>query len=148
MQPIPDRVIFGLAAAVLSTLLFHQGMWALLHQAGLMPPPFPTDLVPPFGLPRIYNLCLWSGVWGIPFGLLQPWFPRGWAPGERGLATGVAAALTGLFLLPMLHGQPVAGDWAPLAFVRAFLINGSRGLGLGVLYHRLPLWTSREVRPD
>jgi hypothetical protein len=39
-------------------LTFHQGIWALLHAAGLMPPaPYPTDPVPPLGVPRIVNFC-------------------------------------------------------------------------------------------
>ena len=58
----PKRALLGFAAAVVSVLTFHQGMWALLHAAGLMPPaPYPTDPVPPFGVPRIANFCFWAG---------------------------------------------------------------------------------------
>src|SRR5215213_7952813 len=46
----PTRALLGFAAAAVSVLTFHQGTWALLHAAGLMPPaPYPTDPVPPFG---------------------------------------------------------------------------------------------------
>jgi hypothetical protein len=39
----PTRALLGFAAAVLSVRTFHQGMWALLHVAGIMPPaPYPT----------------------------------------------------------------------------------------------------------
>ncbi len=41
----PKRALLGFAAAVLSVLTFHQGMWALLHAAGIMPPP-PTRPTP------------------------------------------------------------------------------------------------------
>jgi hypothetical protein len=52
-----NRASLGFLAAVISVLLFHQGMWELLHLMGLMPPPYPTDGVLPFGVPRIVNLC-------------------------------------------------------------------------------------------
>ena len=43
----------GIVAAVISVLIFHQGMWALLHYLEIpgmtMPPPYPTDPIPPFG---------------------------------------------------------------------------------------------------
>jgi hypothetical protein len=44
----PTRALLGFAAAVLSVLTFHQGMWALLYAAGIKPPPpYPTNPVPP-----------------------------------------------------------------------------------------------------
>ena len=43
----PRRAALGFIAAVLSVPTFHQGMWALLHAAGIMPPaPYPTNPVP------------------------------------------------------------------------------------------------------
>jgi hypothetical protein len=30
-----------------------------------MPPPYPTDPIPPWGIPRIVNLCFWGGLYGI-----------------------------------------------------------------------------------
>ena len=44
------RALLGFLAAVISVLTFHQGMWALLHLAGQMPPPYPTRGVPPWGV--------------------------------------------------------------------------------------------------
>ncbi len=57
------RAALGSAAAVLSVLTFHQGLWALLHAAGIMPPaPQPTNPVPPLGAPLIGNLCFWGSA--------------------------------------------------------------------------------------
>ena len=73
----PRRALLGFAAGVLSVLSFHQGMWAILHAAGLMPPaPYPTDPVPPLGVPRIANFCFWGGLYGAAFGLALPRLPR------------------------------------------------------------------------
>ena len=56
MVSIGTRIGLGIVAAVISVLIFHQGMWALLHYLEIpgmtMPPPYPTDPIPPFGVPR------------------------------------------------------------------------------------------------
>ena len=73
----PQRAALGFAAAVLSVLTFHQGMWAVLHAAGVMPlAPYPTNPVPPFGVPLIASLCFWGGLYGLAFGLTLPRLPR------------------------------------------------------------------------
>jgi hypothetical protein len=131
-----NRASLGFLAAVISVLVFHQGMWELLHLFGLMPAPYPTDGVPPFGVPRIVDLCFWGGVWGAAFGLVLPQLPGSYAMWVRGLGLGIAAALVGLFIVPLIKGLPVAGNWSAMAFVRSFLINGFWGIGVGVL---LPL---------
>lgn len=126
----------GFVAAVISVLTFHQGMWALLYAAGLMPPPYPMRGVPPFGVPLIIDLCFWGGVWGAAFGLVLPRLPRSYPMWALGLGLGIAAALVGLFIVPVIKGLPVAGGWVPMAFVRSFLINGCWGIGVGLI---LPL---------
>ena len=75
MEKPLNRAIFGFVTAVIFVLVVHQGMWKLLHLFGIMPGPYPTDGVPPFGLPRIVNLCFWGGLWGVVFGLC---FAAGW----------------------------------------------------------------------
>ena len=43
MEKSLNRALLGFVVAVISVLLFHQGMWELLHRFGLMPSPYPTD---------------------------------------------------------------------------------------------------------
>ncbi len=126
------RAAFGFFAAVLSVLIFHQGMWAVLHALHEMPAPYPTAPVPPFGLPHIVDLCFWGGVWGALFGLVLPVLPESAPMWLLGLALGILAALVGLFVVPALKGQPLAGGFALMGFVRSFLINGFWGLGVGL----------------
>jgi len=129
-----NHAILGFIAAAISVLTFHQGMWALLHLASLMPPPYPTRGVPPFGVPLIIDLCFWGGVWGAVFGLVLPRLPASHPMWVRGLGLGIAAALFGLFIVPLIKGLPVAGGWAPMSFIRSFLINGFWGIGVGLLF--------------
>lgn len=131
-----NRAVLGFVAAAISVLVFHQGMWGLLHLLGLMPPWYPTAGVPPFGVPRIIDLCFWGGVWGAAFGLVLPSLPKSYPMWVLGLGLGIAAALVGLFIVPLIKGLHVAGGWAVMAFVRSFLINGCWGIGVGLI---LPL---------
>lgn len=131
-----NRAVLGFVAAVISVLVFHQGMWGLLHLLGMMPPWYPTRGVPPFGVPLIIDLCFWGGVWGALFGLALPRLPNSYPMWVLGLGLGIAAALVGLFIVPLIKGLPVAGGWAATAFVRSFLINGCWGIGVGLI---LPL---------
>ena len=132
-----NRATFGFVAAVFSVLTFHQGMWELLHLIGLMPLPYPTRGVPPFGVPLIIDLCFWGGVWGAVFGLVQPRLPESYLMWVRGLGLGIAAALVGLFIVPLIKGLPVARDWAVMAFVRSFVINGFWGIGVSLFFSSL-----------
>ena len=128
-----QRAGMAFVAAVVSVLVFHQAMWAVLHVAGLMPPPYPTDGVPPFGAPRIASLCFWGGLWGAAFGLTLPSLPASLPLWLKGLCLGIAAALVGLFVVPAIKGLPLAGGWNPMAFVISFLINGFWGAGVGLI---------------
>src|SRR3546814_4475500 len=74
----PARLTVMFVAAFLATLIFHQGMFAILHAAGLIPaPPFPMAPTEPFGVPKVISLALWGGVWGFVFSWVEPKFPRG-----------------------------------------------------------------------
>jgi len=143
MAGIQKRIALGFFAAVISVLIFHQGAWSILHYLALpglgMPPPYPLDPIPPFGVPRIVNLCFWGGVWGALFGAVWrgPRASTWWA----GIILGVAAALTGLFIVPAIKGLPIAGlaldNW-----IRSLLINGTWGLGVGLILTILPYQTA------
>jgi hypothetical protein len=142
MPSPPMRALLGFIAAVISVLIFHQGMLAALHTLALpglaMPPPYPIDPIPPWGIPRIINLCFWGGLYGIVFGLI---LPRLTAPlWLCGLALGVIAALVGILVVPAVKGLPIGSGWILLNWVRSLLINGFWGLGVGLI---LPQLTAR-----
>jgi tetrahydromethanopterin S-methyltransferase subunit B len=140
MAGIQKRIALGFIVGAISVLTFHQAMWELLHYLALpglgMPPPFPTEPVPPFGVPRIASLCFWGGVWGAAFGAVWrgPRASLWWA----GLLLGVVAALTGMFIVAAIKGQPIGGGWVLTNWIRSLLINGFWGLGVGLMLSALP----------
>jgi hypothetical protein len=79
-------------------------------------------------------------VWGTLFGLLLPRFT--WPHWLCGLILGVIAAMAGWFIVAPLKGQPIAAGGAPLVMLRSLLINGSFGLGVGLI---LPLLMPRSL---
>jgi hypothetical protein len=139
------RAVYGFIAAALSVAIFHQAMWEALHLLALpglgMPPPYPTDPTPPFGIPRILSLCFWGGLYGAVFGLLLPYLRRPLWP--RGLVLGIIAALVGLFVVAAIKGQAVGGSWMWQNWVRSLLINGFWGIGVALI---LPLFPVRSAR--
>ena len=139
MQSAPMRAFLGFVAAAISVLTFHQGMWALLYGLGAMPvPPYPTRPMPPFSVPLIVDLCFWGGLYGAVFGLLRPRFTAPlWI---NGLIMGIIAALVGMFIVAPIKGTPIANGWMLWPIVRSFLINGSWGVGVGLI---LPLLMPR-----
>lgn len=137
-MPLPQRLLIGFLCAVLSVLTFHQGMLLLLRELGLFGIP-PTALVwnlqpasRAFGLPSLVNLCFWGGLYGVAYGWLAPRFT--WPAWASGLATGVAASLVGFFIVSALRGQPIGGGWQAMAWVRSLAINGTFGIGLGLIW--------------
>jgi hypothetical protein len=135
----PMRAFLGFVAGAIAVLVFHQGMWMLLHAVGqIMQTPYQTRPVPPFGVPYIADLCFWGGVYGMIYALVQPQLqvPR-WA---SGLALGFVAVLVGWFVVAPLKGLPAANGWNAAPMLRALLINLTWGLGVALI---LPLLKPR-----
>ena len=134
------RALLGFVAAALSVLTFHQLTWALLHAAGLWPPaPYPTDPVPPLGVPRILNAAFWGGLYGILLGLAVPRLRRTplWL---AGLVVGVLAVLVLWLVVQPLKGQPVGGGAGAGRMLASALIHAAWGLGVGLILAVLLRW--------
>ena len=96
------RAVLGFVAGVIAVLIFHQGAWATLHLAGLMPPPYPMGPTPPWGVPETLNFCFWGGLWGAAYGLVAPKLAL--PPWLSGLMLGVIANLVLLPLFTIVDG--------------------------------------------
>lgn len=121
-------------AGFVSTLVFHQGVLAALHAAGLWPKPaWPMTPTAPFKVPAVISLAFWGGLWGIALWLLlqnmagmNPWV----------LATVFGAlgpSLVALLVVFPLKGLPLAGGWDPKVIGAVLILNGAWGLGVLVL---------------
>ena len=120
-------------AGFLSTLIFHQGVLAVLHAAGATDrKPFTMTPTAPLGVPAVISLAFWGGIWGI---LL--WLAIGSAGGLSywllALVLGaIAPSIVALFVVFPLKGQPVAGGWKPAILLGALLLNGAWGIGVAL----------------
>jgi hypothetical protein len=119
-------------AGFLSVLVFHQGFLTLWYLWGLTPnPPFPTRATAPLGVPQIWSLAFWGGVWGLVFGFIANKWPTGAKYWIGAIVFGaLAPTLFGRLVLAPLRGQPINFDI--LSLWRGLLINGVFGLGIGV----------------
>jgi hypothetical protein len=135
-------LVFGFIAGALSFLVFHQGAIALLHAMNVVPrAPYSMAATQPFGVPQMWSLAFWSGLWGL---VLAALFLR--MRGARlmlaALAFGaVLPTLVGWFVIAPLRGQPVANGFVLSRMWIGPLVNGIWGLGTGIV---LALLDSRK----
>jgi hypothetical protein len=121
-------------AGFVSTLVFHQGVLALLNAAG-MTARRPWVMAPtrPFGVPAVLSLAFFGGLWGI---LLWEAVRK-----RTGAAHWVVALLFGavlptlvaLFVVLPLKGMGVGGGFKPDLVAGALILNGAWGLGVAAL---------------
>jgi len=125
----------GFLAGFVATLVVHQGVWALLYGASLLPssmPPWPLDLVPPFGVPAVVSKAFWGGLWGAALGVLLH-RREGAAYWLSWLSLGaLAPTLAGVFVVPVLKGLG-AQAFDANRFAIGCVVNGAWGLGTGAL---------------
>jgi hypothetical protein len=130
--------LFGFIAGFFATLVFHQLTLALLWALGLAAfPPYSMALTRPFGIPAVFSLSFWGGVWGILFALIHGSFPR------RAAYWAVAFFFGAILpsLVALLVVLPLKGWHLPL-LLTAFLVNGAWGIGTGLILKTLSAWSS------
>lgn len=131
----PIAIVGGFLAGFFATLIFHQLAVALLWWLHFAPgPPYRMTPVPPFGVPAVFSLAFWGGVWGILFAYLSPWFGKG--PGywlKALLFGGIFPSLVALFVVLPLKGGPVGAGWQWGIWCFAFIVNACWGLGTALL---------------
>lgn len=141
----------GFIAGFASTLMFHQGMLMLLHSTGMTPNmPFGLQPTQPLGVPQVWSLAFWGGVWGIVFLWVVDHLPQGrlyWI--DSVIFGAVAPSLVAWFVVMPLKDMPVAGGWHAAGILTALLVNGAWGLGTGIflrLGHE-PYSVSKQAPP-
>ena len=135
----PARFLFGFIAGFLATLIFHQLSLWVLWRVGLAPlKPFSTALTKPFGVPAVFSLAFWGGIWGIIFSMVHLRFPAHIGYWVTAFLFGALLPSTAALLVVLpLKGHPVGGGWHPPLLLTAFLINGAWGVGAGLILRML-----------
>lgn len=130
-----SRFLLAFLAGFLAVVIFHQGMLALLHGINLTPrSPFPTTPTQPLGIPQIWSLAFWGGVWGLVFAAIAPRFRQDRSYWISALLFGaIAPTLVAWFLVAPLKNQPIAGGFQPAAMLTGLLVNGAWGIGTALL---------------
>ncbi len=139
---LPMLLVFGFIAGFIATLVFHQFVLALLWSVGVAPfSPFQMSATTPFGVPAMFSLAFWGGIWGLIFAFIHNRFPYGagyWVVAF--LFGAIATSFVALFIVLPLKGLPMAGGGNPSLLVTAFLINGAWGVGTGLILKLLSNW--------
>jgi len=126
-------LIVAFLSGAAAVLLFHQGAATGLHALGLTPrAPYSMQATQPFGVPQIWSITFWGGVWGL---LLAVALAR--LDGARLIAAAlvfgaVLPTLVAWFVVAPLKGQPLAGGFVPAAMTVAIIVNAAWGLGTGI----------------
>ncbi len=121
-------------AGFIATLVFHQGVFQLLHMAGVVPnPAWNMSPVPPLGVPSVLSLAFFGGLWGCLLWLL---IKRASGVKHWLLATLWGAILPSAVALAIvfpMKGMVVASGGYPKLIVGALLLNGVWGLGVALM---------------
>jgi hypothetical protein len=138
------RLVFSFAAGFLATLIFHQLALWVLWSLGFAPfAPFQLAATRPFGVPAVFSLSFWGGIWGILFSFVEGRFParRGYWVATF-LFGAILPSLVALIIVLPLKGRPMGGGWGQPLLVTAFLINGAWGIGTAFF---LRLFSSKRL---
>jgi hypothetical protein len=125
----PLRLGLGFVAGALAVPIFHQGVFALLHAAGVIPyPAFDMTPTRPLGVPAVVSISFWGGVWGVVFAALSPrWHGKQywiWAA----IFGAVPLTLVFVFVVSPLKTGAIASPLVPILVVGA-LLNAAWGIG-------------------
>ena len=67
-MPSLKLLTLGFAAGFIATLIFHQGLWYIFNQVGVIPldrPAWAMDSTSPFEIPAVLSKAFWGGLWGL-----------------------------------------------------------------------------------
>ena len=134
-----NALLFGFIAGFFGTLVFHQFTLSVLWGLGMAPFP-PYSMIPthPFGIPAVFSLSFWGGIWGILFALIHSHFPgRGVYWVVAFFFGAILPSLVALMVVLPLKGRPMGGGWHLTLLLTAFLVNGAWGIGTGLILKML-----------
>jgi hypothetical protein len=126
-------LLAGLVAGAVSTIVFHQGMAALLHALELTArAPYSFAPTAPFGVPALLSIAFWGALWGAFLAAVLRNLDGTRLVVAATILGAIAPTLVAWFVVAPLKGQPPAGGWAPAAMLAGPLVNAAWGLGTGL----------------
>ncbi|MBC8013966.1 MAG: hypothetical protein H7X74_07805 [Methyloceanibacter sp.] len=137
-MPLLKLLILGFIAGFLATLIFHQGLWYLFNQTGVIPPDrpaWPLDPIPPFGVPSAISKAFWGGLWGAGLALLFGQLSGATYWASWTVAGAVALTCVAFFVVLPIKGEAIPALWP--RFATGLLLNGAWGFGTALLLRLL-----------
>lgn len=140
------RLFFGFIAGFLATLIFHQLCLYVLWAMDYAPfAPFVMAPTEPFGVPVLFSLAFWGGIWGILYAMIDQRFPARCGYWLTAFLFGaIFPSLVALLVVLPLKGKAMGGGWHAPLLVTAFLINGAWGVGTGLFLKLFLRWSGRS----
>ncbi len=126
-------ILVGFLAGAASVLLFHQGALALLHATHFAArAPYSLARTAPFGIPQVWSLAFWGGVWGMVLAEVMRRLDGAGLIGAALVFGATMPTLVAWFVVAPLKGQPIAAGGAASAAAVALIVNAAWGLGTGI----------------
>jgi hypothetical protein len=94
--------------------------------------PYAMQTTQPFGIPQVWALTFWGGVWGVLFAALLRRYDGAGLVFASLLLGAVLPTVVAWFLVAPLKGQPVAAGFEPVAMAFGVIVNAAWGLGTGL----------------
>lgn len=113
----------------LATLIFHQGLFTVFYFGGMVPSaPFNMNPVPPLGVPAVFSLAFFGGLWGLVLWAILRRFN-----GFKFWLGNVIVGAIGPTAVAMLVVFPLKGlAVSAQTWVGGLILNGFWGLGVAI----------------
>jgi hypothetical protein len=130
---LPQWILVGALAGAASVLIFHQGLLALLYALDLTGRiPYSLRPTQPFGVPQVWSLVFWGGVWGAVFAAMLRRYDGGRLVTMAILLGATLPTLVAWFVVAPLKGQEFAAGFDTLLMMASLALNSAWGLGTGL----------------
>jgi hypothetical protein len=137
--------MLGFLAGAIAYLVFHQGGFWLLTQAGFLKAnTWSLATVKPLGVPAVINFMFWTGLWGVVGAFLVP---RLGLPTALGwiLFAAIVPTLVNWFVVAPIKGAPLGGGFRMPGVVLAPLVYGFWGFGIWLVLRLLEQLTGKRA---
>jgi hypothetical protein len=130
VTPTGRWLLTGFIAGALSVLIFHQGAFALMNLLDFTHRPlYSATATAPLGIPSIWSLAFWGGVWGLLFAaFFMPLWGGALVLAGMGFG-GLVLSVVAWFVVAPIKGQPIAAGAVPMAMAAAVIANAAWGFG-------------------
>ncbi|HEX2651420.1 MAG TPA: hypothetical protein VHN19_15945 [Burkholderiales bacterium] len=126
-------LIVGFISGALSVVIFHQGAAAFLHAIGMTPrAPYAMTATAPFGIPALWSIAFWGGVWGVVLAAMLRNLRDGAFVVSAVIFGAILPTLVAWLVVAPLKGQPVAAGFVPAAMIIGPFVNAAWGLGTAI----------------